>query len=950
MGGAQGMGSRIRYRCPLLGRCGVLDAVRTMLRAGADGEGGVIVVEGPPGIGKSRLLDAASAEAGALGIVVAAGQATELDRLAPLSPLLTALRNSDPPVVGEADWTALCNSSGPETNRYLLIDRLLDVIERYVRGRALLVVLDDAQWADEMTALTLRMLIPGLQSSPVLWLLARRSAPTRSPAHETLDWLLDQGAQRISLGPLTDDSVAELCREMLGGTPDESVLSLASGCGGNPFLLEELLATLRDQGRVQVRNGWATVSPGDLPWDFVSAIDRRLRGLSEQARALLDAGAVLRRPFTVHEAAGLVAQPALGLIPATAQAIEADILVGYGSKLAFRHDLIREAVYARLAGAVREALHREAVSVLRAEGRAAVEIAEHLIYAPTLSAAQDVQVMLEAAAQAAPSAPSTAADILVRILDLMGGDDSRRLGLIADAVRQLAAAGRVVEARALAEPILGGDLKPASEAAITLGLAQAFKHAGQDAAVVHYTERVLTKPDIPDSARAQLLAIQAHALIYDPDVGRSDEVAARAVEIGSRVGDYAAVVFGTVARSVLAVVQGHLDDAVALASSAVRTADAKGGEARRCHPRLWLARALVCVDRLTEADALFESGLREVEQCGTAWILPLWHFSRAELLMESGRLDDCEAEAKAGLRIAEQLDMVALMPSLWGLLARLAARRGDLDTAHSDIRRAEDLVVQGLLIEAKGLSWERALIQDASGRPKAAASSLAEVYDALPNRLVLLAEQPWAAPQLVRIAQQAGRPAWARAVAAAARALAERNPSVGSLAGAAAHAEGLRDADRGALQAAAQAYTGTPRPLARASALEDAGRAENQTGARRAAGKLLEEALALYERCGATADAARVQGTLRKLGRRRRTASGQARVRSGWAALTQSELPVVRLVAAGLTNHEVATRMFLSPHTVDSHLRHAFTKLDVSSRVQLTRLVLIHEAGPVDQE
>src|SRR5262249_16191371 len=154
--------------------------------------------------------------------------------------------------------------------------------------------------------------------------------------------------------------------------------------------LEELLATLRDQGRIQIRDGRATVSPGDLPSDFVSAIDRRLRGLSEPARALLDAGAVFRRPFTVHQAARLLGQPAVTLIPATSQGIEADILVDRGSELAFRHDLIREAVYARLAGAVREALHREAVSVLRAEGRAAVEIAEHLIYAPTLSAAQDM--------------------------------------------------------------------------------------------------------------------------------------------------------------------------------------------------------------------------------------------------------------------------------------------------------------------------------------------------------------------------------------------------------------------------------------------------------------------------------------------------------------------------------------------------------------------------------
>jgi ATP/maltotriose-dependent transcriptional regulator MalT len=940
----------MRYRCPMLGRYDLLDTVRTALRAGADGVGGVIVVEGPAGIGKSRLLAVASAEACALDIVVAAGQATELDRLAPLAPLLTALRGSDPPVLGKADWTALRGFSGPETNRYLLIDRLVDVIERYAHSRAVLVVLDDAHWADEMTALALRILIPALQSSPVLWLLARRSVPTRSPAHETLDWLLEQGAQRVSLGPLPDDSVAELCQEMLGGTPEESVLSLASGCGGNPFLLEELLATLRDQGRIQIHNGRATVLPGDLPSDFVSIIDHRLRGLSESARSLLNAGAVLRRPFTVHEAAGLVAQPVMSLIPATSEVIEADILISRGSELAFRHDLIRKAVYARLVGAVREALHREAVSVLREEGRAAAEIAEHLVYAPTLSKAQDVQLLLEAVGQAAPHAPSAAADILLRILSLVGDDDPRQPGLVADTVRQLAAASRVVEARALAEPALSGDLEPTIEAAITLGLAEALKHAGQDAVVVEYTQRVLAKPDVPDAARAQLLAIQAHALIYDPDVDRADEVAAQAVEIGSKVGEHAAAVFGAVARSVVAVIRGRLDDAVVLADSAVRRADTEGGEAHRRHPRLWLARALGCVDRFTEADALFESGLREIDQFGTAWILPLWHFSRAELRMEQGHIDDCEAEAKAGLRVAEQLGGVALKPALWALLAQLAVRRGDLDTAHGDIRRAEDLVARGFFIPAECLSWGRALIQDAEGKPEAAASCLAEVYDALPDRLTLLAERPWAGPRLVRIAQRAGRSAWARAAAKAARALAERNPSVASFAGAAAHAEGLRDADGGALLAAVEAYTGSPRPLARACAMEDAGRAENQAGGRRAARQLLGEALALYERCGATADAARVQSELRNFGGRSKAASGQTRARSGWAALTRSELPVVRLIASGLTNREVAAHMFLSPHTVDSHLRHAFTKLDVSSRVQLTRLVMIHEPDFADQD
>jgi DNA-binding CsgD family transcriptional regulator len=95
---------------------------------------------------------------------------------------------------------------------------------------------------------------------------------------------------------------------------------------------------------------------------------------------------------------------------------------------------------------------------------------------------------------------------------------------------------------------------------------------------------------------------------------------------------------------------------------------------------------------------------------------------------------------------------------------------------------------------------------------------------------------------------------------------------------------------------------------------------------------------------GATWDARRVRGRLRVLGVRRRFVSAE-RPASGWAALTDSELEVVRLVAGGLTNRDAAERLFVSPHTVGTHLRHVFTKLDVNSRVELARIALEREPG-----
>ena len=104
-------------------------------------------------------------------------------------------------------------------------------------------------------------------------------------------------------------------------------------------------------------------------------------------------------------------------------------------------------------------------------------------------------------------------------------------------------------------------------------------------------------------------------------------------------------------------------------------------------------------------------------------------------------------------------------------------------------------------------------------------------------------------------------------------------------------------------------------------------------------------ALEVYVQAGAAWDAGRVRGRLRALGVRRRLVTAQ-RPGRGWASMTDSELAVTKLVAQGLTNREVAERLFVSQHTVSGHLRHVFEKLDINSRVELTRLVSVHGLQP----
>ena len=191
--------------------------------------------------------------------------------------------------------------------------------------------------------------------------------------------------------------------------------------------------------------------------------------------------------------------------------------------------------------------------------------------------------------------------------------------------------------------------------------------------------------------------------------------------------------------------------------------------------------------------------------------------------------------------------------------------------------------------------------------------------------------------QLVRIALATNDDELAESTVAAAECRSASNPDVRTIAAAAAHARGLMTGDIEELAWAVEAFQDGPRPLALASALEDLGAASVKRGDTERAIDAFGRALTIYAQAGAAWDAGRVRSRLRAQGVRRRLITSD-RPETGWAALTESERAVAELVADGLTNREVAERLFLSPHTVGTHLRHVFTKLDINSRVELTRL------------
>ena len=303
-------------------------------------------------------------------------------------------------------------------------------------------------------------------------------------------------------------------------------------------------------------------------------------------------------------------------------------------------------------------------------------------------------------------------------------------------------------------------------------------------------------------------------------------------------------------------------------------------------------------------------------------------FAEAAIALE-GRFSRAEAHLIAGALHA--LSVVSL-----GLLKiHTADKSGALEVAE----------IAKIMLQARApgvrhqAMWYLALLAQSEGDPMRAHGWLSffgheerlSMFPLYPHEVAYDAER-------VRIAAAVGDEELAEHWISIAERRARLNPDVASCAAAATHARGIWSESAEDLERAVSLYRGGPRPLAYASALEDLGRLLAQRGDNAAAIAALDEALKILARVGAGWDAARVRGRLRRLGVRRRP-SKVDRPKTGWDALTETESVVVNLAAHGCTNQEIADKLFISPHTVDSHLRQIFAKLGVNSRVHLTRLV-----------
>ncbi|MFD9483276.1 AAA family ATPase [Streptomyces sp. NPDC059991] len=892
----------------LRGREAELEQLRALVGAVGDGDGGAIaLLLGEAGIGKTVLLEETVSIARAHGFVVSQGRAEELHELAPLASLASGLLHGDPPLLSARDFAHL---AGHHDQRIWLVERLAQLIEERSAGTPTLIAIDDVHWTDPLSRFALNVMPARLLTSPVLWLLAGRQDPDlRGDGPRTTT---------VSLRPLSDTALAELARDVLGEDVPRKVTELLDGSGGNPFLAAEMLTGIAASGAD------AAVPPERL----VLGVRGRLAALRPATLHFLRIGSVLGRAFRLADAAALCGRSATDLLGELHEAIAAGLLHDDGERLVFRHDLLRQAVYADLAPSARRALHREAASRLVAAGRASVDAVPHLLKSAEPGDHEAVRLLGRAATDVLAVMPDLAADLAVRALELVPPHDPEAFGVGERAITALTRAGRYTRARETGDVLLARQPPLDAFARLQCVLGDTLWHLDDTHELTRRSTAGLAVVTDP-AVSARLTARQALAQSRGRDLGSARKTGERALAEAERAGDREARVVALWGLGEIALNAGECAAAVDH-HTALSAFDAA-----------FLPEEVVARVHMDD----FDSARRLLGSAGDQPLRPaMLTWAQGSLNLGLGRLDDAEADFLTAERLEADIRVPGNLVNIRVIRGSLALLRGEREAAeeHLDVVRAA-MAGRPNTGNHAAHQYLEAVLADADGDHAAAAERVRSLQRDHPFVRWRLLRTRFV--EAVRIALRAEDRSLAEDLAAQAAEHASRNPSVPTAQGIAAHTAALLNADTSLLERSVQIFLTGPRPLQLAAASADLGRALLATGDA-AATAALTRAYEAYAQAGAGFEAERVRTDLNRATTRagRRTAT-RPRPGQGWGALTASERKVARLIATGHTNRSAAAALAVSPHTVNTHLASIFHKLSVNSRVHLTRLVLADAAS-----
>ena len=925
---------------PLFEREDDLAAIDAVLAESVAGTGGVLLIEGPAGIGKTVLLDHLRRRAVSRGATVLTARGGELERgfgFGVVRQLLElALISSD-----EAERTRLLagaarlaepvftDVSAAETSdlAFATLHGLYWLVVNMTERGPLVFAVDDAHWADEPSLRFLLHLGHRLAGLPVTLALTVRTGTDRHRGNLGL-LMLEARPPVLRPRPLGDAAVARMIRAVMG---EDASPQLSRACseatGGNPFLLSELIGEFRRDARAV-----SAIDPEAVnrlaPERIAAAVLLRVSGLDAEAPALTRAAAVLGEHASLSLCARLAGVDARKAATMASDLVDLAVLTG-DEPLGFVHPVVRTAIYNELTAAEQADLHARAARLLAAERAGPGAVAVHLLATPP-TGDPDVVAMLRNAARSALAggAPDTAVVQLRRALDEPPTADDRpivlfELGNAEHEIGDIAAPDHLQEAGETAsDPLLR------ARAFMALAWTTHPNSRRQRAQLPLYEWAAREVREHDRELALQLDAARLGALLLNPDLPVKFEDEAERYADTPALTAAECLLRSFVARRALeggpVAVAGDLAEE-ACANPALIS---QGG-----HP-LWRTNVTFCLveaERYEVAEHILSRAMRHAERNGSPQWLARAQWLRGFARHRRGDLRAAEADARAAVDILGPQPDYNKTPGLVVVLESLA------DQGRTD--EAEELLLERGMDGELGPSLFNVLPLLARGRVRAAAGDMvrarADIDEALRRLQLSRGMFPWVTEAwvaLTPVLRCLGDDDGARAMAEQAMHSALLAQSRRRLGGAQRIAGLVTDGKAGLelLRQAADTLSTSPALLWRAEAYVDLGSALRRDGQVVTARPVLRDGMELAHRCGATPLADRAEDELRAAGGRPRRRAGV-----GAVALTPSERRVAELAAVGASNKEIAQSLFVTLRTVEMHLSNAYTKLQIRSRHEL---------------
>jgi DNA-binding CsgD family transcriptional regulator len=926
----------------LLERARELAVLEEVTGEAAMGTPGVVVIEGPAGIGKTSLLLAARRAAGSLGLRVLAARGGELERGLELGvarqlfePLLLSVSGSKHADLfgGFSAAAAGLFGDGPskpglDLDEYACLNTLYRLCMRLADRSPVMVVIDDLHWSDVASLRWLAYLARRLEDQPVLLVLAWRSDEI-SPSGDMLARIAGEpGARRIRPQPLSPDGVGELARALFGIQPQNRfVRACHAAAGGNPLFTMQLLEAARDEGLRPVDPDACALA--DLAPERVSELVlSRLRRLSPVAVTVATQAAVLGSRAEVRHVTVLSMLRTDQVLDASDELAAAGLLQK-AQPLEFVHPVIGSAVYQSVPAGRRAAAHRRAAALLAGEGAAPSRVAMHLLKVPPADDPWAAEILRAAAA--AEVRPQTRVDYLRRALAETPGEsqaevllalgqaealvyDARAIGHLREALRRCQDPGRrTIAAGQLVICLVEHDR--AAEVGPVLRAAMAALPAADPRSAATRREPLLTLQLALLESSMHAASLSMHQLNEATTLAGEGRSPAERELLGMAA--MAAPAAGATAS-----------DVVTLARRALREADLSTVDGLRLITcPVW---ALEFADHLDEADRWLLRIQEAAQRSGWPSQFILAASARAEVCCRRGALADAEQDARAALELtdAQRGGYGSLIAS--AALVMALTEQGRLAEADGVVAGAADR--RGPKCDLSVYVLSRGWLWLGTGRADDAAREFQEA-----GRLMAAAGHDFPGFWPWRVGAVAALLALGRRKEAAVLACEhlERTRRFGAAGptGIALRALGL--AQRGTAQlellaAACDELDRSPALLERAKAQLEYGAALRRAGQRADSRQPLRIALDLATRCRAAPVARRAREELTAAGGRPR----RTRI-YGIQALTASELRVARRAADGRTNREIAQELFVTTKAVEKHLANAYRKLGVEGRAML---------------